>query len=147
MELDLTRFQRAPQAPVKGAQVAAQVNENPTPEDAAGMRIALGPETSEVARVGQYSSMFSCWRVPIVAGAAAMEFRAPNIPRYWAVRVNPNSAAGSMVQVTSMGGLDFTLAVGEHAVFPGRALSIWLTVTVANADVSVFNLGDDQLVF
>lgn len=137
---DIKRVNRPAIAPTEAKQ---EVDATPTGE---GMQVAISkPVTHEKAPPDQYSSMFTAWRQAILA-AAQFVAQAPNIPKYWGVYVNANSAAGALVQVIA-GSFDITLPVGGHVVFPGRTMTLTLAVTVANADVTIVNLGDDRLIF
>jgi hypothetical protein len=41
--------------------------------------------------------------------------------------------------------MDVTLGVGQHIVFPARSNTLTVITTVAAANVTIFNLGDDEL--
>jgi hypothetical protein len=120
-----------------------EVDATPTGE---GMQVPVArPVTREKAPPEQYSSMFVGFRAAALA-VGLYNYSVPNIPKYWVVYVNANSAAAATVQVESSQ-MNVTLAIGGHVKFPGRSPNITVTIVGGVADISVFNLGDDDLVF
>ena len=134
---------RVNEPPITPAEAAKEVDATPTGE---GMQIPLAkPITHEKAPQEQYSSMFAGFRAMALA-IGVYNYSVPNIPKYWAVFINATSVAGTMVRIES-GPLDITITNGGHVVFPGRSPNITITVAAFAADISVFNLGDDKLLF
>lgn len=128
---------------IGGPETKQEVDATPTGE---GMQIPLVvPITHEKAPHEQYSSMFAGFRAMALA-IGVYNYSVPNIPKYWAVFVNANSVAGTMVRIES-GPLDITITNGGHVVFPGRSPNITITIAAFAADITVFNLGDDRLLF
>jgi hypothetical protein len=86
--------------------------------------------------------MFAAFRAPALA-IGAYNYSVPNIPKYYAVFVNATSAAAATVQIES-GPMNVTLALLGHVKFPGRSPNITITIAGGVADITVFNLGDDD---
>jgi hypothetical protein len=109
------------------------------------MQIQLArPITHEKAPNEQYSSMFVGFRAHL--GVGVYNYDVPNIPKYWVVYVNPESPLPALVQVET-GPLNVILPRLGHIKTPGRSTHITITVFVGDTDLSVYNLGDDDIAF
>jgi hypothetical protein len=110
------------------------------------MQIKLGPPTHEKPSYSQHDPTFTAFRFQAQVAGTVIPLRVPNIPKYYCVRINPETAAGGLCRIQA-GSFDVTLAVLQAVKFPARTDLVTLTIAGAATDISVAALGDDELRF